>query len=338
MREFRRVTIKDVASLAGVSVTTVSFVMNGNLSEISEETALKVKKAAEELEYVPNIRARNFAKQKSEFIAFVIPDLNNPFYTTFAQTIIDELDGTEYTLAILSTNNENDNHQQIWNVLSNATFDGAIIVSKMFDSANFREISQNFMPFIMLDEYVNEDDIPVVSNNNYLGGQLAADYLLEMNHRQIACITGPVNSPNSQLRLKGFRDKLADYSVKICGDNIKFGDYSFESGYESARTLLASENGITAMFCLNDVMAMGAVRAIREKGLSVPQDISVVGYDNVNNISELSLSLTTIDQNITEMGKVAVKLLLDTINRKSSQRKKLIIQPTLVKGGSVRQL
>ncbi len=338
LRDFKRVTIKDVANLAKVSATTVSFVLNNNLSEVSEETAKKVRSAAKELGYVPNIRARNFAKQKSEFLAFVIPDLSNPFYTIFAQTIIEELKDSDYTLAILTTNKEKDNHQQILKLLSNASFDGAIIVSKLFEASTFNEITQNFMPFIMLDEYIDDKNIPIVSNDNYLGGHLAGEYLIAMKHTNIACITGPVNSPNSLMRLKGFRETLAENGVELSDSNIYFGDYSFESGYLTAQNILGKSENVTSIFCFNDVMAMGAVRAIREQGLSVPEDISIVGYDNINNISELSLSLTTIDQNITEMGKSAVKLLLDTINQREGKGKKLTIKPTLVKGGSVKKL
>lgn len=148
MKEFKRVTIKDVAEAAKVSITTVSFVLNGNLAEVGEDTAKKVLKIANDLGYVPNRRAQNLQRQKSEFLALVIPDLKNPYFTTLAQAIIDEVDQSGYTVAVICNDRKFTKQADIWNHLSNATFDGGIIISKIFDSDSTKYITDNFMPFV----------------------------------------------------------------------------------------------------------------------------------------------------------------------------------------------
>jgi len=332
-----KVTIKDVAKKAGVSVTTVSFVLNGRLREVSEETAKTVLKTVKELGYVPNTRARNLQRQRSGFIALLVPDLANPFYTALAQAIMMELEDSEFLLALINSSGRLTSEENIYKLFASNTFDGGLIVSKKFDLEKYYPNLINTMPFVLLDESVDNEDIYVVTGNNIKGGVLAAEHLIEMGHTRLACITGPNDSPNSNKRLKGFLDECAKSGIEVDKENILEGDYTFESGYSSAMELIKRQNDITAVFCFNDLMALGAMRAFREMKISIPDDISIIGYDNSLYAQTSYESLTSIDQCVQDIGKKAIHILLNMIEKKDIKAKKIFIEPHLVKRDTVKR-
>lgn len=336
LKSSQRVTIKQVAEKAKVSVTTVSFVLNGNHDQVSEQTIVKVMKVAEELGYIPNRRAQNLQSQKSGFLAMVIDDVVNPYFMKLSQALVDELSTTEYTLAMIDRNNRTVNDKAFWNLFSNATFDGGFIVSKIFDSSNVYKLTNNFMPFVMLDEFVEVDNLPLVTNDNLYGGKLVADYLVAMGHRKIACITGPDDSPNSKLRYLGFKEALEQSDVPLTKEYK--GNYHFNSGYEMMSKIVQESPEITAVFCFNDMMAFGAIEACKDNNLSVPDDFSIIGYDNVGQSMGLDRILTTVDQKIDEVAKYAVRMLIDLIQNKEISQKKLLIEPQLIERKTVRKL
>lgn len=332
----KRITIKNVAEKAQVSVTTVSFVLNGNHSQVSDKTISKVLKAADELGYIPNRRAQNLQSQRSGFLAMVVEDVANPFFMKLSQALVDELMETEYTLAIINRSNRTVDDRDFWNLLSNATFDGGFIVSKIFDSTNFDRITHNFMPFVMLDEFVEDQEIPLVASDNYYGGQMVADYLLSLGHRHILCITGPQASPNSRQRYQGFKERLVKHDIKP--EKIYMGAYDYESGYQKMKEILSDYPQTTAVFCFNDLMALGAIQACLEKGLDLPNDMSIIGYDHVAQIYGPHSFLTTVDQGIKIIAKNAVAMLIKLINKEKIEHRKILIKPTLIAKESVAHL
>lgn len=332
----KRVTIKEVAEKAQVSVTTVSFVLNGYHSQVSDKTITKVLKAADELGYIPNRRAQNLQSQKSGFLAMIVEDVANPFFMKLSQALVDELHDTEYTLAIINRSNRTVNDKDFWNILSNATFDGGFIISKIFDSSNFDRITNNFMPFVMLDEFVQDQDLPLVSSDNYYGGKMVGDYLVSKGHRHILCITGPNESPNSRQRYQGFKEALNEHNLTI--HDIYVGSYDYDSGYQRMQELLDDQPEATAVFCFNDLMALGAVQACKNRGLEVPTDISIIGYDHVAQIYGPHSFLTTVDQGIKQIAKHAVEILIKVIDKEEISQKKILIKPSLITKESVAEV
>lgn len=336
LKSSQRVTIKQVAEKAGVSVTTVSFVLNGNHDQVSAQTVDKVMKVAKELGYVPNRRAQNLQSQKSGFLVMVIEDVMNPYFMKLSQALVTELNKTDYTLAMINRNNRTVSDEAFWNLFSNATFDGGFIVSNIFDSTDRVKLTNNFMPFVMMDEFIETDNLPLVTNDNLYGGKLAADYLLSMGHRKIACITGAKHSPNSEMRYLGFKEILDQSAVPLIKKYQ--GNYGFNSGYEFMIEIIRDYPEITAVFCFNDMMAFGAMEACKDQGLSVPEDISIIGYDNVGQSIGLDRVLTTIDQGIEKIAESAVKMLIDVIENKKISQMKLLIEPQLIERKTVRKL
>lgn len=331
-----KATIKDVAKLANVSVTTVSLLLNGKSDSFSAETKKAVYDAVEELQYIPNRLAQNLSNNQSNLIALMVPDLMNPYYTIMAQSIMERMEQTQYNLALIGFPEDESKRKRISNLLRARTFDGALIVSSKFDPIIEELQKDKKFKYVLLDESIEIENSPLVTGNSDKGGRLAAQLFLEANHKKLACITGPSNTPNSNSRLKGFLDELNRNGVQINQEHILEGNYTYESGYENALMLLNED--ITGIFALNDLMAYGAIRAFTEAGKSIPGNLSVVGYDNLERIQYLELKLTTIDQQIDAIGNLSIDLLIQLLEGKEIDSQVNFIEPLIVYGETVKKL
>lgn len=331
-----KATIKDVAKRANVSVTTVSLLLNGKSDSFSAETKKAVYDAVEELQYIPNRLAQNLSNNQSNLIALMVPDLMNPYYTIMAQSIMERMEQTQYNLALIGFPEDESKRKRINNLLRARTFDGALIVSSKFDPIIEELQKDKKFKYVLLDESIEIENSPLVTGDSEKGGRLAAQLYLDANHRKLACITGPSNTPNSNSRLKGFLDELNSNGIKINKEYILEGNYTYESGYENALKLLNKD--ITGVFALNDLMAYGAIRAFTEAGKSIPEDISVIGYDNLEKIQYLELKLTTIDQQIDAIGNLSIDLLIQLLEGKEIDNRVNFIEPLIVNGETVKKI
>lgn len=331
-----KATIKDVAKRANVSVTTVSLLLNGKSDSFSAETKKAVYDAVEELQYIPNRLAQNLSNNQSNLIALMVPDLMNPYYTIMAQSIMERMEQTQYNLALIGFPEDESKRKRINNLLRARTFDGALIVSSKFDRIIEELQKDKKFKYVLLDESIEIENSPLVTGDSEKGGRLAAQLYLDANHRKLACITGPSNTPNSNSRLKGFLDELNSNGIKINKEYILEGNYTYESGYENALKLLNKD--ITGVFALNDLMAYGAIRAFTEAGKSIPEDISVIGYDNLEKIQYLELKLTTIDQQIDAIGNLSIDLLIQLLEGKEIDNRVNFIEPLIVNGETVKKI
>lgn len=331
-----KATIKDVAKRANVSVTTVSLLLNGKSDSFSAETKKAVYDAVEELQYIPNRLAQNLSNNQSNLIALMVPDLMNPYYTIMAQSIMERMEKTQYNLALIGFPEDESKRKRINNLLRARTFDGALIVSSKFDPIIEELQKDKKFKYVLLDESIEIENSPLVTGDSEKGGRLAAQLYLDANHRKLACITGPSNTPNSNSRLKGFLDELNSNGIKINKEYILEGNYTYESGYENALKLLNKD--ITGVFALNDLMAYGAIRAFTEAGKSIPEDISVIGYDNLEKIQYLELKLTTIDQQIDAIGNLSIDLLIQLLEGKEIDNRVNFIEPLIVNGETVKKI
>ncbi len=326
-------TIKDVAQLSKVSATTVSLILNNKAIRASEETRARVFEAARQLGYEPNPIAVALITKKSHTVGLILPNIGNFFFSELSKLVERELDRHQYALLFGNSMGTAEKDLDYLKLFINKGVDGIIFVRSSKSSANyaarFEEIVRSTqVPVVMTDRVIENEVASSVSVNHELGGYLAAKHLLELGHRRIGCITAEPTLDNVIARLDGYRRALTEFGVKYDPDLICSGNFSISTGNTLMPSLL--EKGVTAVFAFNDLIAIGAYRACTRRGLRIPEDISIVGYDDII-LSEIpDRPLTTVHQPIELIAKEAVDLLLSLIDTKEKYKKDVILQPKLI--------
>ena len=323
------VTIKDVAREAGVSITTVSMVLNESDYPISEKTKQKVFETAKKLNYVPNRIARNLVTRKSNSIALIVPDITNPFYPEIANAVSEVAEKRGYNLILINTNNQTTKKSAWLEVLENGLIEGALVISREPTITDAYKRAKD-IKIVHLDEpgFLSDKDAYIVTGDSEEGGYLAGKHLISLGHKKLACIAGPEETPNSSRRLSGFLKVCMENDIYLDSRHILFGNYSFDGGYECGE-ILAKED-ITAIFAFNDLSAFGAIKALKESGKEVVRDYSIIGYDNLLMTAYTDPSLTTIDQFSKQIGISATNILLDLISGREVKERKVLIKPKLL--------
>ncbi|HVF24393.1 MAG TPA: LacI family DNA-binding transcriptional regulator [Anaerolineales bacterium] len=322
-------TIREVAESARVSYATVSHVIN-NTRLVSQETRERVLEAMAALNYRPNALARSLRQGKSNTIGLVLPDSANPFFAEISRSIEDEAFKKGYSVFLCNTELDTQRELLYVDVLSKNQVDGIIFVATgdQADSLDFL-LRQN-MPVVMIDRDVPNVEVDAVLTDNQLGGFLATHHLIELGHKHIACIAGPSSITPSAERIIGYRRALEQGGISYDENMVLRGDYHAQSGMEMTHSILKMNPRPTAIFALNDLMALGALRAAAEAGYTVPRDLAVVGYDNLELARFTNPPLTTISQPKKEIGAQAVNLLVDRISQKSRPPSRLVLAPELI--------
>lgn len=339
----RRVTIRDVAREAGVSTATISYVLNNKVSEsITPETIAKVNAAVERLGYVPNLSARSLRYRRSNLIGVVIPQtepgkefmFSNPFYGDFLSAVEYTARTRGYRLLISGTSVG----QSYVEIAQNHGLD-AIIILGIYPSDDIDAYKEAKIPLVLVDCYRNDHFFHSVGTNDRHGGYLATNHLIQRGHRRIAFVSGAVEASGvNQKRLFGYRDALDEAGLPFDRDLVFSGNVGYEYGIETARQIARICPDVTAIFATADIMAAGVIKGVSEAGLSVPGDISVVGFDDIFVANISSPGLTTVRQNIKEKGRVAVELALDAVDNPSSPKRDVVIPLEIVERDSVRSL
>lgn len=336
-----RTTLKDVAKEANVSVATVSLILNNKANHIRPQTIQRVREAIKKLNYSPNSYARFLQKGKTNLIALLVPDLGNEFYTQVAQGALKRAQKEGFLLTLLNFSEESKESRELQVNLSGGQFAGALVVSRRFDTVLAEIVKTSDFPIVLLDESINtEKSFSLVTGDNSKGGMLAAQYLLDCGHESFYCILGPQETPNSIRRLSGFIKGLNARGFNLPSNHIFFGDYNLEGGYKAGRKiskLLKGSGKPTAIFSLNDLSAIGCVRALKEAGYEVPKDVSIMGYDHISIASYFPIKLTSIDQQASKIGEKGVDTLLKKL-KGLEHTDKVLIEPILFEGESVLNL
>jgi LacI family transcriptional regulator, galactose operon repressor len=322
-------TIREVAESAGVSYATVSHVIN-NTRLVSQETRARVLAAMDALNYRPNALARSLRQGRTNTLGLVLPDSANPFFAEISRSIEDEAFKKGYSVFLCNTELDTERELFYVDVLSNKQVDGIIFVAAGDQADSLDFLVRRNMPVVMIDRDVPNVEVDAVLTDNKLGGYLATRHLLELGHRRIACIAGPSSITPSAERIIGYRKALEEAGISYEESLIIRGDYHAQSGMEITHSILSMDPRPTAIFCLNDLMALGALRAAAEAGCSVPQDLAVVGYDDLELAHFTNPPLTTIAQPKKEVGAQAISLLVDRISRKSRPPSRLVLPPELI--------
>jgi len=304
--------IKDVAEKAGVSITTVSHVIN-ETRYVSDDLKTRVQNAMTDLNYRPNTLARSLRSGRSRTIGLVIPDISNLFFADISRKIEDNGFEYGYSVILCNTDDDREKERRYINVLLEKQVDGIIFISVGAVKDNIFKIMDINIPIVVADRDISSLTSDVVLIDNFEGGYKATDYLISLDHKRIGCITGPSLMTPSALRVEGYKDALNNAGILIDESLICQGDFHYEGGRICMQQLLNNPEPPTAIFVCNDMMALGAYRAIYECGKRIPDDISLVGFDNIPFSQTAFPALTTMAQPIADMAKTAVNLLVERI-------------------------
>ncbi len=309
----RRPTIHDVAHEAGVSISTVSHVLNGT-RPISAETQARVRAAVEAQGYEPNARARQLKADRSFAVGLVVPDVMNPFFAEVASGVEEELRRQDVLLALCSTGAQAGREAYYAQLLRHRRVDGVIFLSGTgLPAAELSTLAEG-ESVVFVDERVPGVEAPFVGSDNRRGARLIAEHVLSQGHRKVAILGGPPALWTAEQRLAGYREALLTRGLEPDGVPCVAGDYEREGGRVAVRTLLDGPGDRpTALLVANDLMAIGALQECRTRGIAVPDELSIAGYDDIPEAAILTPPLTTVRQPAREMGRAAAHILLERI-------------------------
>jgi len=326
-----RVTIEDIARLSGVSKATVSRVLNEKSEGVGDETRKRIQKLIDDLEYKPNLLARGIVTSKTKTLGFILPDISNPFFSGLVKAVEDYASSNGYTVLIGNTDLSLEREKNYISTFIAKRVDGVILTSTVEDDSSIYDRFKKYnVPCVLLDRTMkNMDyDAGVFLDNEY-ALYIACEYLIKHDNKRIAFISGPANVSTSRERIEGYKTALIQYGIEFDERLIKYGNFTLDSGYKAIWQLHNEGIDFTGVLASNDIMAIGAMKALKELGYKIPEQIEVIGFDNIEFASMTEPPLTTIQQPTYEMGQKATEFLIMLINGKSPKNKHIRLQPKL---------
>ncbi|MGJ7096395.1 LacI family DNA-binding transcriptional regulator [Vibrio hannami] len=329
-------TIKDVSECAGVSQATVSRVVNGT-SRVSHDKKLKVERAIKKLGYRPNSIAQALASSRTGSIGVVVPELGGMFYSDMLQGIEDQLRRFGYHLVVTAGDNDEEGQKQAIDFLVSRRVDALILHTQHVSDDYLIELSKTGLPIAFVNRLVPELPDSCINLDNELGALMATRHLIDKGHKSIACITGPLYKADARARLQGYRVALEEAGIEFRELLVVESGFTEDTGRAAMQKLLARNCKFTAVFACNDDMAFGAFEEMKKAQVSVPDDVSLIGFDNVPFARYLTPALTTVDFPIEQMSKEAVQLVLQKLMKKKTEVD-FKFSPSLVIRESVKHL
>lgn len=315
----KKANLKTIAALAGYSTTTVSRVLNGlgPKYRISERTCKKILDIAQEKNYTPSIVAQSLRLKKSNAIGLIVPDISNPFFAQLARIITSESRKRGYSIILADSEDNTDTEIELLKVLVDRKVDAIIIAPTSDRRDHIDNVISHGTEVIMVDRYFEDSNIPYVTSDNYYGAIEATNFLIDNGHRSLACIQGSTKTLPNKKRVQGFIDACENKSVTDF--NIVGKSFSIQNGYLETKLLLSSKNynKPTAILCLSTMTLLGALKALKEANLSIPDDVSVIAFDNQLFLEYINPPITTIAQSIDEIGTVSINVLIDKLEDES---------------------
>jgi LacI family transcriptional regulator len=326
-------TIYEVAKLAGVSLATVSRVMNDS-DKVKSKTRKKVQLAMEQLGYRPNSIAQSLASNRSNSVGVLVPELHGPFFGAMLSSIEAELRVHGKHVIITAGHSDEATEKESIEFLLSRKCDALILHVYAVTDDYLAKLSRGAVPIVLIGRTVAGMDKKCIVIDNEHGSYLATKSLLELGHKKVACVAGPQWKSDGQERLAGFKRALADYRVEFHPELVAEGNYEEASGRQAMERILSSGEAFSALVCANDEMAAGAIAVARNEGLDIPNDLSVIGFDNVPFTRFMHPELSTIDYPIHEMGKMAAKCVLRDVYEKENNSVVYQFEPKLVSRAS----
>jgi len=328
-------TMKDVARRAGVSPSTVSHVINKNRF-VSEAIADKVNAAVEQLNYAPSALARSLKLNQTRTLGMLLTASSNPFYSEVVRGVERSCYERGYSLILCNTDGDAERMNRSLETLLQKRVDGLLLMCTENHRPSKDAISRYpSLPIVMMDWAPFDGANDVIQDNALLGGEMATEYLIRQGYHKIACITGPLDKTTAQERLNGYRQAMNNAGLEILPGYEVSGDFEFEGGVPAMEKLLALPEPPHAVFASNDAMAVGAYQALYHRGLRVPDDVAVIGYDDIQLAQYMMPPLTTIHQPKDSLGELAVDALLHRLQDPEAEPQILVLTPELVVRQSV---
>ena len=335
----KKETLVSIAERSGCSISTVSRVLSGNAAKyrISQRTVARVTEEVKRCNYTPSLLAKGLRTNRTDTIGLLIPNIENSFFAGVAGVVIRESRNYNYKV-VVDTQEDERNEQDGLSALLARRVDGIVAAPCGSNAELFASVQEGGMPLVLIDRYLPDAGmLSYVTTDNYRGAVMATEYLLENGHRRIACIQGTPHSMPVRDRVRGFGDTLRAHGL---GDRIVVTgeDFSVQNGYLETKLALAREERPTAIFALSNLILLGVVKAVHESGLRIPDDISVVSFDDNMLFNYLDPAITCIGQPTDEIGTLAVKLLIRAIREPGAAPSHLHLPPSLIIRRSVRNL
>jgi len=327
--------MKDVARLAGVSTSTVSHVINNNRF-VSEQVRDRVEQAIRELNYAPSALARSLKIKQTRTIGMLLTASSNPFYSEVVRGVENSCYERGYSLILCNTEGDEERMNRSLETLMQKRVDGLLMMctETHLPSADILNRYPS-VPMVMMDWAPFEGRGDIIQDNALLGGELATQYLIDRGYTRIACIAGPLDKTPARLRLDGFHQAMAASGLAVPPGYVVDGDFEFQGGFNAMNQLLVLAPPPQAVFTSNDAMAVGVYHALYQAGLRVPQDMAVMGYDNIELARYLTPPLSTIHQPKDELGELAIDTLIHRMSDPDASQQTLVLTPELVERGSV---
>lgn len=331
-----KATIKRIAEEAHVSVTTVSLILNGKGERFSETTRDLVLETARSLHYTPNKLSASLITGRSYTLGLIIPDIRNPFFSALAKGMDEHARLNGYHLILSNSSDSSDRETEILSHLQSYQVDGILFciagdTNPSTFSNTYLHLEHSGIPYVFIDRHFSQQEkLNIVTLDHSLGGYLATQHLLELGHQKIACISGPQFLNDSFSRVNGYRKALEEQSLPFLQNWLYEGNYHPRSGYERTLQILHDHPDCTAIFACNDLMALGALKALQDQGISVPKQLSLVGYDDIFHSDLPGYQLTTIRQPVEALGQHAIDFLLKKLQPDTSKFSTLPLNPELI--------
>ncbi len=338
MKGAKIATMVDVASRAGVSTSTVSHVIN-QTRYVSEEVTSRVHEAMEELNYQPNVVARSLRTRESRIIGVVVSDVTNPFFTASVRAIEDEAITHRYNIILCDTDEKPRREAEYLNILFNRRVDGLIVSPSLENADLIASMVESGTPIVLLDREIPGLDVDVVGCDNEGGAYEAVTHLIDCGHRRIGIIAGRLEVSTGAERMAGYERALREHDIPIDEALTRSANFSRSLAYQKTTDLLKSSDPPSALFVCNNTMTLGALAAMSELGLKVPDDVSVVGFDDTEWAALMDPPLTVVSQPVKELGTKATEILIRRIRAGSVKKThKLTFAPELIVRASCRNI
>lgn len=328
-----RITMDEIAKLAGVSKATVSRVLNDSECGVGEQTRVRVKKIAEELGYSVEQTEKKKNVSFTRYIALILPDITNPFFADLAKSVEQSLRRKGYSLVLANTDFSEDNEATQIRELMVKRLEGVLLVPSGIRAREEHDLPRRYqIPMVLVDRKLEGiSDIPGVYSNNEYASVISCEHLIRKGARDIVFISGPLNVSTSIERFEGYKAVLAQHSIPFRPEMCRHGSYTVESGYNAVLELERSGISYSAILAANDLMALGALKAVREFGYRVPEDVQIIGFDNIEFSQYCEPSLSTMQQPTFDMGAKAVELLTGIIEKRDPVQPERLIPKLLMR-------
>ena len=325
-----RMTIVALAERTGLSKTTISRVLSGQAEKyrISPKTAEFIRQEVERCNYQPNVVAQGLRTKRTRTIGLVVPSISNPFFANIASVIIVKAKELGYTVVVADAMDNAEQEEECIRSLLLRQVDGIIVSSSATEPSYLEEINQKSVPVVLIDRYFPSTSLPCVITDNYYGAKEAVEYLIGRGHRHISCICGMRHAAIVQDRISGYSDAMRNAGLGEwihCAGN----EFSMQNGYVEAKLLLNSSPRPTAIFAMNNTIMLGAIKAIKESWLRIPEDVSIISFDDNPFLDYISPAISRIVQPQNELGSIALRILISNIEEGDRTDIRVKLAPTL---------